>query len=152
MLSSGVRQRHTRVMAKIDNEEMVTLLDTGTPFSSISLDSAHRVGMTTDSDGVTQVQSVHDFGGFSAESWLATFGSFQLDEEIIQPAKLRMFRVGRGTARRGWLDEIDAILGVDFFRSHHVLISNSLRKVYFTYAGGPVFQSDGPALESRDTR
>ena len=38
------------------------------------------------------------------------------------------------------------ILGSDFLRSHHVLISRSQRKVYFTYTGGRVF----PAMPSID--
>ncbi len=31
------------------------------------------------------------------------------------------------------------ILGGDFFVSHHVYVSNSQHKLYFTYNGGPVF-------------
>jgi hypothetical protein len=30
-------------------------------------------------------------------------------------------------------------LGADFLRSHRVLVAHSQRKMYFTYAGGPVF-------------
>jgi hypothetical protein len=33
----------------------------------------------------------------------------------------------------------DMLLGVDFLKSHHVLIANSQNKFYFTYAGGSVF-------------
>jgi hypothetical protein len=40
------------------------------------------------------------------------------------------------------------ILGTDFLRAHRVLVSRSQRKVYFTYASGPVF----PARKSRDCR
>ena len=34
----------------------------------------------------------------------------------------------------------DMILGLDFLRSHRVLIAHSQRKLYFTYIGGTVFQ------------
>ena len=36
------------------------------------------------------------------------------------------------------------LLGTDFLRSHRVLVSHSQRKIYFTYAGGPVFSIDDP--------
>jgi hypothetical protein len=35
--------------------------------------------------------------------------------------------------------DFDMLLGADFFLSHHILISNSQHKLYFTYNGGPVF-------------
>ena len=37
------------------------------------------------------------------------------------------------------LENADMLLGADFFLSHHVLVSNSQQKIYFTYNGGPVF-------------
>ena len=36
------------------------------------------------------------------------------------------------------------LLGADFLFSHRVFITHSQRKIYFTYAGGPVFQLTGP--------
>ena len=36
------------------------------------------------------------------------------------------------------------MLGADFLRSHRLLVAHSQRKVYFTYAGGPVFQLNLP--------
>jgi hypothetical protein len=41
------------------------------------------------------------------------------------------------------------VLGVDFLVSHHVLISHSQNKLYFSYAGGPAFQ--GAAAEAGKT-
>ena len=32
------------------------------------------------------------------------------------------------------------LLGLDFLRSHRVLIAHSQRKLYFSYIGGTVFQ------------
>ena len=42
------------------------------------------------------------------------------------------------------------LLGADFLHAHRVLVAHSQRKIYFTYAGGPVFQFTGP-LETRGT-
>ena len=36
------------------------------------------------------------------------------------------------------------LLGADFLRAHRVLVAHSQHKVYFTYEGGPVFQTSGP--------
>ncbi len=35
------------------------------------------------------------------------------------------------------------LLGADFLRAHRVLVAHSQRKIYFTYEGGPVFQTTG---------
>jgi hypothetical protein len=32
------------------------------------------------------------------------------------------------------------LLGMDFLRSHRILVDNATRKMVFTYEGGPVFQ------------
>jgi hypothetical protein len=42
------------------------------------------------------------------------------------------------------------LLGADFLRSHRVLVSHSQRKIYFTYVGGPIFQT-ARAPEPRGT-
>jgi hypothetical protein len=41
---------------------------------------------------------------------------------------------------RGFEDLPPMLLGADFLLAHRVLVSHSQRKVYFTYAGGPVFR------------
>ena len=40
------------------------------------------------------------------------------------------------------------LLGADFLLAHRVLVAHSQRKIYFTYAGGPIFQLSRP-LETR---
>jgi hypothetical protein len=48
------------------------------------------------------------------------------------------------------VDELQPmLLGDDFLRAHRVLVSHSQRKIYFTYAGGPVFQADKAAEAKR---
>ena len=43
----------------------------------------------------------------------------------------------------------EMFLGMDFLRSHRILISHSQKKVYFTYSGGPLFGAN-PVPETRD--
>jgi tetratricopeptide (TPR) repeat protein len=40
---------------------------------------------------------------------------------------------------------VDLLLGMDFFLSHHVLVARSQNKLYFTYTGGPVFDTESAA-------
>lgn len=81
-----------------------------------------------------------------ARQTLADFGSLQLDEEIIKPARLRIVPTPRAkpeTGSRLGLNffDYDAVLGVDFLLAHHVLIANSQHKLYFSYSGGSALQS-----------
>ena len=84
--------------------------------------------------------------GGPSRVWLASADSVQLDQETIHPAKLRVFRYAHKSAEIGSRMGGQAafaegmVLGVDFLRSHHVLISHSQNKFYFSYSGGAPFQ------------
>jgi hypothetical protein len=85
---------------------------------------------------------------------VAPFQTFQLGDETITNAKLRMADLAQHhrRARTGTRiavanqDAPEMIIGADFFRSHRVYVAYSQKKIYFTYNGGPVFQVVGPAL------
>jgi predicted aspartyl protease len=77
--------------------------------------------------------------------WQGKFDSFALDQESIKGGSLRYQRfpefkstTGSFVDREGAAQEL--LLGVDFLRAHHVLVSYSQKKIYFSYAGGPAFQ------------
>ena len=42
------------------------------------------------------------------------------------------------------------LLGADFLLAHRVLVAHSQRRIYFTNAGGPMFQSSRPLEILRD--
>jgi hypothetical protein len=66
-------------------------------------------------------------------TWLpriAPFQSFRIGGEEIRNTRLRIGDTG--------LDDVDMLLGADFFLSHRIYVANSQNKVYFTYKGGPV--------------
>jgi tetratricopeptide (TPR) repeat protein len=73
--------------------------------------------------------------GKGIETFLAPFTSFEIGDESIKNTQLRVGDID--------LHSSDMLLGADFFLSHHILISNSQKKVYFTYSGGPVFRLSG---------
>ena len=44
------------------------------------------------------------------------------------------------------------LLGADFLRAHRLLVAHSQRKIYFTYAGGTVFQETRALKGGSDPR
>jgi len=77
--------------------------------------------------------------------WQGRFDSFALDQESIKGGSLRYQRfpefkstTGSFVDREGPVQ--DLLLGADFLRAHHVLVSYSQKKIYFSYVGGVAFQ------------
>ncbi len=82
----------------------------------------------------------------AARQTVADFGSLQLDEETIKPARLRIVPTPRSRPQVGsrlgiTYFDYDMVFGVDFLLAHHVLIANSQHKLYFSYSGGSALQS-----------
>jgi tetratricopeptide (TPR) repeat protein len=76
-------------------------------------------------------------------SWIASFDNLQIgDNETIKKIRLR---IGAGE-----MGDAEMLIGADFFLSHRVYVANSERKMFLTYAGGPVFSltSDLPPAVS----
>jgi tetratricopeptide (TPR) repeat protein len=111
--------------------------DTGAPRSLISRQAASRAGVRPGDPGVVVAGEVAGVGERSyLQVWQGVFASFKIGDEEIRNQKLRFGDLG--------LDNLDMLLGADFFLSHRVLVSNSQHKLYFTYNGGPVFNLGRP--------
>ena len=88
-------------------------------------------------------------GALTLTNQVGTLDSFSIGGETIKNAKLRFSNLFGATtfAETGSMiakpmgDQPDMLLGFDFLKSHRVLVSRSKHKVYFTYEGGPVFDS-----------
>jgi predicted aspartyl protease len=118
----------------VNGQRMRALWDTGTPRSVLDLKAAARAGVTPKSEGATPGGKAGGFGPDRFDTWIAPFDSFALGREQISHTRLRMVdhEIGGG----------DMLLGLDFFLSHRIFVSQSQHKVYFTYNGGPVFMLD----------
>lgn len=86
-------------------------------------------------------------------SYVGKFANLTLDGETIAPAKLQLKRLPMANPETGShlprpVFTEDLALGVDFLRSHHVLISYSQQKLYFTYEGGAAFQVSDSGAEN----
>jgi len=138
------RQPRLRLSGTLNDSPVSMILDTGAPYSAVSLDVARALGVTPGGPGVEEVDKASGMHGQAETTWVGTFSSFALDQERIAPAKIRFFKfaqadaeIGSHLGRRAF--NIDMLLGFDFIRAHHVLISHSQKKFYFSYSGGNPF-------------
>ncbi len=131
--------------AQVNGTDIQVMFDSGAALSGLSLHAAERAGITPQSPGVTPGGIHYGIGNAMRDSWIAPFKSFKVDSEEIQNTHLRIGDIGV-------MQNVDMLLGADFFLSHHIFISYRLRKLFFTYNGGPVFdlrvQRSAPAATS----
>jgi predicted aspartyl protease len=120
---------------KLNGARMRMLFDTGASTSMMSTGAARRAGVS----GRTPAGEFQGMNGESEKSWIGSVESFEVGGEEIK--KTRMFV---GPFKVVGLSKPDIYLGADFFRAHRVYQANSQGKLYFTYAGGPVFNLSAP--------
>jgi tetratricopeptide (TPR) repeat protein/predicted aspartyl protease len=126
------RKPHASGAAYINGTKITAMFDSGAATSVLSLKAAARAGVRPDSPGVVEAGYTNGIGRGTVKSYLAPFASFKIgDNEEIKNTRLRIADID--------IEEGDMLVGADFFLSHHLLISNSQHRVYFTYNGGPVF-------------
>jgi len=117
-----------RADVKVNDKRLTAVFDSGAQ-TLLSLDGAHRVGIAD--AAMTPNGQAWGVGTAKAASWTAHVDKVDFGGEIVLNNRLLVndFKM---------LDS-DMLLGIDFFLSHHIYISKKQSKMYFTYAGGPVF-------------
>lgn len=119
---------------KIDGHELTAMLSTTVEQSFIDVTAAARLpgknAAMFAGEGSTRVRAM---GRSTVPAWSGDFKLIEIGDEQISDSKLTVMR----------LDGIQAnvILGLDFMRSHRILVSMSQRMLYFTYTGGPLFST-----------
>jgi tetratricopeptide (TPR) repeat protein/predicted aspartyl protease len=126
---------------QVNGTDIRVMFDTGASTSSLTLQAAERAGITPQSPGVTFGGLQGGVGSALRDTWIAPFRSFKLNTEDVRNTHLRIADLGL------LQHDADMLLGADFFLSHHVFIAYRLRKLFFTYNGGRVFDLSvhGPA-------
>ncbi|HEV6967370.1 aspartyl protease family protein [Roseateles sp.] len=124
--------KKVRVAVLVNGSKVRALMDTGAPYTTLTLDTARRAGVK-EAD-MTPIGRVGGGGEGRVRSWTAVIGSFEFGGEKI------------GNNRFG-VDDTDnleegMLLGLDYFLSHRIYVSKLQRKVYATYNGGPVFAKE----------
>lgn len=151
-MSNVAASSRTIGLAKIAFRPKVTLngksvtaeLNSSYPYSVVDLTAAGVLGLKPGGPGVATVQTASPTPVYAAK-----FTDFAIGGEKINNPSFVLRDLYRGIAinqtgsilraRPDGLAEM--ILGVDFMRSHRILVANSQQKMYFSYNGGPVFRT-----------
>ncbi len=129
---------HTVGLAYLNGNKIRVLFDTGASTSILSLRAAARAGVKPDDPGVVPAGDVRGIGRKEIPTWIAPFATFAIGDEEVRNTRLRIGDL--------WLEDIDMLLGADFFLSHHIYVANDQHKIYFSYNGGPVFNLATPKV------
>jgi tetratricopeptide (TPR) repeat protein len=127
------------VFVSVNGVKIRAMMDTGSPRSMLSTEAAARAGVRPGDPGVVSNGYAAGVAAHSQVStWRGSFASFKIGGEEIKNTPLQFGEIG--------LQNIDMLLGADFFLSHRVFIANSQHRIYFTYNGGRVFNLDAPQV------
>ncbi len=131
-ISRSGRKLHTTASAEVNGVTIKVMFDTGASYSMLTEEAAKRAGIDLKADDVRSTGRINGIGRQTVASWVAPVTSFKIGDEEIRNTRLRI-------AATSLSEDTDMLLGADFFLSHRVYVANSQGKLYFTYAGGPVF-------------
>jgi tetratricopeptide (TPR) repeat protein len=123
---------HTIGTAYLNGTRIQVMFDSGSDASLLTLHAAERAGVKPDGPGVIPAGFSRGIGERLVQTWIGPFASFKLGDEEIRNTHLRIGDTPRAA-------DADMLLGIDFFLSHRIYVSNDQSKVYFTYNGGKVF-------------
>ena len=126
-----------RAKAKLNGKNFDVEFDSGAT-TTVTLDAAIKAGVHE--KDMTPDGQMYGAGKGTARAWTASFDSFALGDERIDHSRLEVGDFDIGDAQM--------LLGVDFFLSHHIYVSDAQKTMYFTYNGGPVFAQNKAARPS----
>ena len=134
---------HTVGTVWLNGAKIRATFDTGAHDSVLSMAAAARAGITPDSPGVQPGGMIVGFGRKLVRTWIAPFDDFKVGEgETISRGRIRFGEIAGDT---------DMLLGADFFIAHRIYVSNSQRRLYLTYEGGPVFNIKARYQDAKGT-
>jgi predicted aspartyl protease len=138
------------ITVQVNGRNVRALLDSGASSSVLDEWEASQAGITPETPGVVAFGAGGGLGRQTVDAWLGPIRAFNIGDEMIQDTTLQFADIYKqatylppGSRIPRKVDELQPmLLGVDFLRSHRVLIAHTQRKMYFNYVGGPVFQVD----------
>jgi len=136
-----------KTVLELNGHKTLAWWDSGSSLSIVTTDAAKLAGVVMHSDDVKEYGQMKGLGSQAVSTFITVFSTFQVGDERIENARLRiadMFSMNKSTPTATHIarDPIEVpgmLLGADFFQSHRIYVARSQNKVYFSYAGGPVF-------------
>ncbi|MGH6993203.1 MAG: retroviral-like aspartic protease family protein [Caulobacteraceae bacterium] len=131
----------------LDGRPLLAAIDSGSPASVVTLGAARTAGEAPGDPGVTAASPLLGTGPHPIPTWVGRFKSFKFGDETIGSPRIFIADVfvytdeqviGSNIKERVG-ERTDMLLGMDFLEAHRILFAPDRRKIYFTYAGGPVF-------------
>jgi tetratricopeptide (TPR) repeat protein len=118
----------------VNGEPLRAAFDTGAGRTLLSRKAADRVGVKPGDPGVIETGAARGLGRRLSRSWTAPFKTVKIGDEEVR--RVRLFIADTD------LGDTDMLIGADFFISHRVYVDNAAHRMFFTYTGGKVFDSD----------
>ena len=142
----------------INGQSISALLDSGASLSVLDKPAAARLGVTPETSGVVVSGRTSGLGGKILPVWNAPFQTFTIGNETVKDVRIQFSELFRdanyGTLGSHIPTKVEGfqqmLLGVDFLRSHRVLVAHSQKRIYFTYNGGQVFGRPRPTEAKGD--
>ena len=126
--------RHTVGTLELNGARIRAYFDTGASRTVLSLKAAARAGVKPGDPGVRPDGWETGLGSRVVRGWTGHFDTLKIGNEELHNVRLRF-------ADLGALDA-DMLLGADYFISHRLYVSNLQHRIYFTYTGGKLFDTN----------
>jgi predicted aspartyl protease len=142
----------------VNGRKVRAMLDSGATTSVLDKYEAAQAGLTPETPGAVPAGPASGLGKKTVDSWIGPIRALTIGDEMIRDTTMHFadlykdatFTPGGSRIPRK-VDELQPmLLGADFLRSHRVLVAHSQSRMYFTYVGGPVFQT-AAAPQSRSS-
>ena len=142
---------------QINGQPLRAMLDSGASSSILATSDAARLGVTPQTSGVVARAASTGLGAKKFDSWIGPFESFTVGDETIKNPKILFADLWKDTTYGETGSRLQRqvglrpmLLGADFLLAHRVLVAHSQRRIYFTNAGVPMFQSSRPLETLKD--
>lgn len=140
------------VPVQINGRPVRAQLDSGAGVSVLDRPEAARLGIVSG----PVAGSGRGLGPKAVDFSVVPLETFVIGDETIRDTTIELADLSRSTSyipagsllSRKVEGSAAMLLGADFLRAHRVLIAHGQHKMYFTYAGGPVFSGSEPAKPS----
>jgi hypothetical protein len=145
----GDAREELMVQVTVNGHQVRAQIDSGSPRSSITVDTARSVGIPLAPKAAPRQDAIGGIGAKEVDSVLGRIETFGFGDEVIHNTEIlvadfgkfqREKQLGSNIATSTVDDEPEMLLGADFLRAHRVYIAESQRRIYISYEGGPVFE------------